>query len=279
MKKIALILMVVGVFVLWGERAFAVTYFHNPSINNEQIAAEYPKELISETEPTPLQDTAHAPEPASFILFLSGITGFLVRFINKSFEKFKRLSDIVLSLIGLTFAMPILGFAAILIKLNSRGPVVYKQNRVGEGGKVFQIYKLRTMDIDAEKGTGAVWSVRNDPRVTTVGKVLRKTHIDEIPQLFNVIIGDMSIVGPRPERPELVRDFKKKICDYEKRLTIKPGITGVAQVWHKYDESLRDVKKKIKYDLLYTKKMGLWLDLRVLAQTAVVVATGKNQDL
>jgi len=284
MKKIALILTIAGFFCILGplfkdNPAFAVTYFHNPSINNEQITAEYPEELVSVTEAAPLPETARAPEPTSFVLFLSGITGFLVRFIHKSFEKFKRLSDIVLSMIGLTIAAPIVAFAAILIKLNSRGPIVYKQNRVGEGGKVFQIYKLRTMNLDAEKGTGAVWSVKNDPRVTDVGKVLRKTHIDEIPQLFNVIKGDMSIVGPRPERPELVRDFRSAIRDYEKRLKVKPGITGVAQVWHKYDESIRDVKKKIKYDLLYTKKMGLWLDLRVLAQTAVVVATGKNQDL
>ncbi len=284
MKKAALILIIflllAGVELFRETRdCLAINYLYNPSINNEQIEAEYPRELISQLGPTPFQHTARAPEPTTFILFLSGITSFLIRFINKSFEKFKRISDIVLSLIGLTVTLPILGFAAILIKLSSRGPIVYRQKRVGKDGKIFKIYKLRTMNRYAEKETGAVWAKRNDTRITSVGSVLRKTHIDEIPQLFNVIKGDMSIVGPRPERPEMVRGLKQLIVDYEKRLLIKPGITGVAQVWHKYDETIRDVKKKIKYDLLYMKKMSLWLDLRVLAQTFVVVAAGKEREL
>lgn len=284
MKKLNLILMFILLLAgveFFSERrdCLAVNYLYNPSINNEQIESEYPRELIFQLDPGPVQNTARAPEPTTLILFLSGITGFLVRFINKSFERFKRVSDIALSLIGLTVTLPVLGFAAILIRLNSKGPIVYRQRRVGKDGKIFKIYKLRTMKRHAEKETGAVWAKRNDPRVTTVGSVLRKTHIDEIPQLFNVIKGDMSIVGPRPERPEMVRDFKNLIIDYEKRLRVKPGITGVAQAWHKYDETLRDVKKKIKYDLLYIKKMCLWLDLRVLAQTLVVVASGKERDL
>ena len=132
------------------------------------------------------------------------------------------------------------------------------------------------MRVDAEKFTGAVWAKENDPRVTAVGKILRKSHIDEIPQLFNVLKGEMSIVGPRPERPEMVCTLKKMILDYEKRLVVKPGITGLAQAIHKYDETVEDVKKKIKYDLLYIRKMCLWTDLRILAQTCAVVVTGKG---
>jgi lipopolysaccharide/colanic/teichoic acid biosynthesis glycosyltransferase len=176
----------------------------------------------------------------------------------------------------MVIASPILLFSTILIKLDSPGPVIYRQKRVGKNGKVFKIFKLRSMRQDAEKGSGAVWAKKNDPRVTVVGKILRKSRIDEIPQLINVLQGDMSIVGPRPERPEMVRDLKNMICDYEKRLIVKPGITGLAQVVHKYDESINDVKKKVKYDLLYIRKKGLWTDLGIMAQTFGVVLTGKG---
>lgn len=220
--------------------------------------------------------TARAPEPTTLILFLGGIAGFFANFVRKSFERFKRCTDILFSIIWLTIASPILVFAAILIKLNSKGPVIYQQERVGRNGKIFKIYKLRTMPVDAEKETGAVWAKEDDPRATSVGRVLRKTHIDEIPQLFNVLKGEMSIVGPRPERPEIVRDLKRIILDYEKRLQVKPGITGIAQVWHKYDASILDVKKKIKYDLLYIRKMCLLVDLGILANTFVLVLTGRE---
>lgn len=228
----------------------------------------------------PAQQTSYVPQATStiyaFILYLSGLITIFVRLIRRNFQKFKRYSDLVLSILGLLIALPVLALTAFLIKLNSKGPVLYKQDRVGKGGTVFKIYKLRTMKADAESGTGAVWAKKNDPRITTMGRLLRKTHIDEIPQLFNVIKGEMSIVGPRPERPEMVRDLKTLILDYEKRLLVKPGITGFAQAWHKYDETLKDVKKKIKYDLLYIKKMCLWVDLRIMAQTFVVVLTGKG---
>ena len=132
------------------------------------------------------------------------------------------------------------------------------------------------MRIDAEEETGAVWAKENDPRITSVGRLLRKTHIDEFPQLLNVLKGQMSIVGPRPERPEIVYDLKTVIRDYEKRLLVKPGITGLAQVWHKYDETIEDVKKKIKYDFLYIRRMCLLVDLRIMANTVVVVLTGRG---
>ena len=132
------------------------------------------------------------------------------------------------------------------------------------------------MFLDAEKNTGAVWAQENDPRITPVGRILRKTHIDEIPQLLNVITGEMSIVGPRPERPEIVKDLKALIHDYENRLSVKPGITGLAQVKHKYDETIEDVKKKIKYDLLYIRKMCWLVEMRIIAQTFIVALTGKG---
>lgn len=255
------------------EIIFAVTYSDHPMVSSEHINTDYTPETVSSA---PNQQKSHAPELSSLFLILSGIGGMILRFAQKSFERFKRASDILLAILGLTFSSPILLFSMILIKLNSRGPVLYKQNRVGKNGQIFKIYKLRTMCVGAEKETGAIWAKEDDPRITSVGKVLRKAHIDEIPQLLNVLKGEMSIVGPRPERPEIVRDLKTLIRDYEKRLQIKPGITGIAQVWHKYDETIEDVKKKIKYDLLYIRKMCSLVDLRILAQTFLVVLTGRR---
>jgi lipopolysaccharide/colanic/teichoic acid biosynthesis glycosyltransferase len=166
--------------------------------------------------------------------------------------------------------------ATVLIKLTSKGPVLYKQTRVGKDGELFEIYKFRTMKVDAEKYSGPVWAQENDPRLIPVGKFLRKTHIDEIPQFINVLKGEMSFIGPRPERPMFVDKFKTQICDYEKRLQIKPGITGLAQVFHRYDETIVDVKKKIKYDLLYIRRMCLWTDIRIVFRTFRVVLTGEG---
>lgn len=221
-------------------------------------------------------ETGRAPEPSTFMLLLSGIIGIVVRFVRRSFDALKRTVDVALSLFAILAASPILVLVAALIKLTSRGPIIYKQNRVGMNGTVFKIYKLRTMKVDAESETGAVWARKNDPRVTALGFLLRKSHIDEIPQLFNVLKGEMSIVGPRPERPEMVRDFKALIRDYEKRLQVKPGITGIAQVWHKYDETIEDVKKKVKYDLLYIKKRCFWVDTRIMLRTCITVMSGEN---
>jgi len=252
---------------------FAVTYFDNPKINSQEIKLDYANE---ESAPAKSPEKSRAPEPSTLFLILSGSVGIIVRFARRSFERFKRALDLFLSVLGLFITSPIIFIGAVLIKLTSPGPVFYKQNRVGKNGEVFEIYKLRTMQVDAEKSMGAVWAKENDPRITPVGRVLRKSHIDEIPQLLNVLRGQMSIVGPRPERPEMVRDLRVLIRDYEKRLQIKPGITGLAQVWHKYDETIEDVKKKIKFDLLYIKRMCLLVDLRILANTIVVVLTGRG---
>lgn len=220
---------------------------------------------------------AMAPEPGSIALISAGgIVGWLIRFTRRRFQEFKRFFDIAVSAISLIIASPIIALAAVFIKAVSPGPAFFKQQRVGFGGKVFDIYKLRTMKVDAEKDTGAVWAKENDPRLIKFGKLIRKTHIDELPQLYNVLIGDMSIVGPRPERPEIVEKLKLAVIDYEKRLRVKPGITGLAQVWHKYDETIQDVKKKIKYDLLYIREMCLMVDLRILARTFFVVMTGRG---
>lgn len=254
---------------------FAVTYFDPPKTQTEALNISG-NLLLEEKDADIPVEKSHAPEPTTMFLFLGGVGGILLRFAQRSFEKFKRVSDMFLSVLGLTVFLPILGISAVFIKLTSRGPVIYKQDRVGRNGRIFKIYKLRTMRVDAEKETGPVWAKEDDPRVTPVGRFLRKTHIDEIPQLLNVVKGQMSIVGPRPERPEMVRDLKELVLDYEKRLAVKPGITGLAQIWHKYDETLGDVKKKIKYDILYIKKMCLLVDLRIMANTFIVALSGKG---
>jgi len=214
------------------------------------------------------------PEPNTLALFSSGLLTMLIAFFRRTYALTKRSIDIFGSVIALILFSPILLLTAVLIKLTSRGPVFYNQTRVGKNGEHFEIYKFRTMKVDAEKGTGPVWASKNDSRLIPAGKFIRKTHIDEIPQFINVIKGDMSIIGPRPERPVFVEQFKKDISDYSKRLEIKPGITGLAQVWHRYDETIDDVRKKIKYDILYIKKMCFWTDLRILARTVRVVITG-----
>ena len=281
MKKVLIFLVLIVVvltteYLFFSKSVFAITLFKNPLTKYEELQSQ----TLPQPEPEitqPLNNVGRAPEPATLILLLlGGITSFIVRFVSQSFIKFKRYMDILLATFGVLISSPVLIFVAILIKLTSRGSVIYKQDRVGENGEIFKIFKLRTMRVDAEKGTGAVWAKKNDPRITVLGRILRKTHIDEIPQLLNVLRGEMSIVGPRPERPEMVRDFKSLILDYEKRLQVKPGITGLAQVWHKYDETIADVKKKIKYDLLYIRKMCLLTDLTIMANTFVMVLTGRS---
>ena len=259
---------------LRNEVTFAVNYLNNPKIDYEKVPESQSIHPVAE-QPVHRQKS-HAPEPSTLLLFISGLCTMVARFIRKNFERAKTIFDSAFGLCGLLISLPIIAYAAILIKLTSKGPVIYKQERIGKDGKIFTIYKLRTMRADAEKGTGAVWAKANDPRITSVGRVLRKTRIDELPQLFNILKGDMSLIGPRPERPEIVQTLKTVINDYEKRLSIKPGITGLAQIFHKYDETIEDVKQKIKYDMLYIRKMCALTDLRIFAQTFVVVATGKG---
>jgi exopolysaccharide biosynthesis polyprenyl glycosylphosphotransferase len=195
-----------------------------------------------------------------------------------SWEKFtKRTFDLVVSLLILLVTAPVFIILVALIKITSRGPAVFKQERVGLYGESFTIYKFRTMFEDAEKRSGPVWAKENDPRITPLGFWLRKLRLDEIPQLFNVLKGEMSLVGPRPERPFFVNQFKKEIPLYSRRLRVRPGITGWAQVKWKYDESFEDVKEKTKYDLFYVENMSLRMDFKILFNTIFTVIAGKGQ--
>ncbi|MCZ7610585.1 MAG: sugar transferase [Ignavibacterium sp.] len=191
-------------------------------------------------------------------------------------KKLKRVIDLIISLLILVLSAPITILTAIAIKIDSKGPVLFKQERLGQNGKPFNVLKFRSMIQDAEKYTGPVWSQKDDPRVTRMGKFVRKVRIDEIPQMFNVLKGEMSLVGPRPERAYFVEKLSKEIPYYKRRLKVRPGITGWAQIKHKYDESIEDVKIKIKYDLFYIENMSLRMDFKILLRTVFVVLFGKG---
>jgi len=183
----------------------------------------------------------------------------------------KRTFDIILSLISLIILAPILSFIAITIKIDSPGSVFYKQKRIGLREKKYILYKFRSMIIDAERHTGPVWASHADRRITRIGKVLRPLRFDELPQLINVLKGEMSFVGPRPERPHFVDIFKNKIPLYSLRFCVHPGITGLAQVKHPYDTSIDDVKKKLEYDLKYINGLTWQLDLKIFLKTVLTV--------
>ena len=159
--------------------------------------------------------------------------------------------------------------AMLLVRLSSRGPAIYTQRRLGLGGKVFTIYKIRTMYQDSERHSGATWSLPGDPRVTPVGRVLRFTHLDELPQLINVLLGEMSLVGPRPERPEFLPKLERALPDYRRRLAVRPGVTGLAQVQQPPDSDLGSVRRKLNYDLYYADHITLWLDVRIVLATGL----------
>ena len=180
----------------------------------------------------------------------------------------KRLIDILVSSLALLLFLPLILLVIILIKIESRGPVLFEQERVGKDGRIFSLYKFRSMAKDAEKDTGPVMAGSDDKRITKLGRRLRKTRLDEIPQLINVLKGDMSLVGPRPERPFFVERFKKQIPGYVQRLQVRPGITGLAQVHSTYDISPRS---KLRYDLLYVRKHSLFLDMEIILRTIGVI--------
>lgn len=184
---------------------------------------------------------------------------------------YKRTASIGISIFGLVATLPLVPFIVLAIKFTSRGPFLYRQCRVGKEGVLFNCYKFRTMRADAEADTGATWAQDDDPRITKVGKFLRKTRLDEIPQLWNVLKGDMSLVGPRPERPEFTEYLSREIPNYQLRQTVRPGITGWAQIRYKYASSLEDAREKLRYDLFYIKNMSIGLDLLILLQTVKVI--------
>jgi exopolysaccharide biosynthesis polyprenyl glycosylphosphotransferase len=191
-------------------------------------------------------------------------------------KKIKRVLDIVISLFILIITLPVCLVTAIAIKLDSKGPVFFRQERCGLNGKSFTIVKFRSMVENAEEMSGPVWSQKDDPRITRVGKLIRKVRIDEIPQMINVLKGEMSIVGPRPERPFFVNMLAEEIPYYKRRLRVRPGITGWAQVKHKYDESVEDVKVKLRYDLFYIENMSLRMDFKIILRTIYVILFGKG---
>ncbi len=212
-------------------------------------------------------------------------------------SRLQRAANIAIATLGLLLTAPLLVVIAIAIKVTSPGPVFYRQARIGMdrrsgrrgsggtgagesyerkrvrdlGGAPFRIYKFRTMKVDAERESGAVWAQERDPRVTTVGRVLRQFRLDELPQLINVIRGDMNIVGPRPERPAIFADMRGKIENYSVRQRTRPGITGLAQINQSYDSSVDDVRKKVEYDLEYIARRGLFEDLRIMLKTIPVI--------
>ncbi|MGI9420456.1 MAG: TIGR03013 family XrtA/PEP-CTERM system glycosyltransferase [Geminicoccaceae bacterium] len=186
----------------------------------------------------------------------------------------KRVTDLVYSAIILTAALPLLPLIALLVKLDSPGPILYRQERVGLDGRPFEIYKFRSMRADAESDGKARWASDRDDRITRFGQFLRQSRLDELPQLFNVLKGDMSMVGPRPERPEFIEELAAAMPLYQKRHTVRPGITGWAQINYPYGASIEDAREKLEYDLYYVKDYSLFLDLVIMVQTARIAFGG-----
>ncbi len=190
-----------------------------------------------------------------------------------TFDKIKRLMDIILSIIGLIITLPFYPLIYLLIKIDSRGSLFYTQNRMGILGEKFTIIKFRSMVKDAEKN-GAEWAQTNDPRITSVGKFIRKTRLDELPQLFNVLWGEMSFIGPRPERPEFIEQLEQEIPFYKQRLLVKPGLSGWAQVNYKYSSDVEGALEKLQFDLFYVKNRSLFIDLTIILKTINIVLRG-----
>ncbi|MCI0458957.1 MAG: sugar transferase [Gemmataceae bacterium] len=181
----------------------------------------------------------------------------------------KAVGDWLCALMLLALTAPLILLAVLAVKLTSRGPVFYSQTRLGRNGRPYAIYKIRTMYHNCERQSGACWSVAGDPRVTPVGRFLRATHLDELPQLWNVLRGEMSLVGPRPERPEFVPELEKAVPRYRERMRLRPGVTGLAQIQLPPDVDVTSVRRKLAHDLYYAEHMGFWLDLRILLSTAL----------
>lgn len=205
----------------------------------------------------------------------------------------RRSVNVFAASLGLALSSPLLAVVAAAVKFTSPGPIIYSQVRIGQdrrrragsglqrrahdlGGRPFRIYKFRTMRVDAEKMSGAVWASKDDPRVTRIGTFLRKYRLDELPQLINVLKGDMNVVGPRPERPAIFQDLSRKIPDYELRQLARPGITGLAQISQSYDTDLEGVRRKVGYDLRYVSRESVFEDMRIMVKTVPVVLFGRG---
>ena len=207
------------------------------------------------------------PEPVTMVAVGSGLVGLGAHLARRYFEMAKEVVDIVLGSIAFVLSLPIVAFCAVVVKLSSRGPAFLVQVRVGKGGKPFKMYKLRTMHINAECASGATWAQDRDPRVIRSCRWMRRSHLDELPQLVNVIRGEMSLVGPRPERPEILAELKKAYPNIHNRLAVRPGITGLAQVRNGYDTSVEAFRKKLEADMEYIERRHWGLELRIMAET------------
>jgi lipopolysaccharide/colanic/teichoic acid biosynthesis glycosyltransferase len=208
---------------------------------------------------------------------------------SRSQEWMRRGLNLTIALVAVVILLPVILLIGLLVRVSSRGPVLYTQTRVGLdrrklarnsnnhrrernlGGQPFTIYKFRTMRVDAEHQSGAVWAQQQDPRVTPIGRLLRQYRLDELPQLFNVLKGEMNIVGPRPERPTIFAELREHIAEYPLRQRAKPGITGLAQINHHYDRSLEDVRTKVHYDLEYIRRQSVTEDFRIMVKTVPVI--------
>lgn len=292
----------------------------NPTLSYTEINLISPKlEVLHKKEINNFRDTIAFYFKdyflSTFCLFMYAVTylvfpkektqkGLGAYYLDKTEKLLKRIIDIGGSVAGIILFLPLFFIIGMLIKLDSYGPVFFKQERVGMNrrkknrrvlgirvsseerkterrgkdgfGKPFYLYKFRTMVVDAEKGCGPIWAKQGDPRITQVGKVLRKTRMDELPQLLNVLKGEMSLVGPRPERYHFVKDFTNRVDGYHYRLKVKPGITGLAQVENGYDSSIDDVKLKVYHDLNYIREWSILKDFVIMLKTILVVALGKG---
>ena len=195
---------------------------------------------------------------------------------SKWIDLLKRVLDLAAGMIGLAASMPIMIVVSLVVRLESKGPIIFRQTRVGRMGKCFEVLKFRSMNVDAEKSNGAQWASENDPRVTRIGRFLRKYRLDELPQFVNVIRGEMSFVGPRPERPCFVEELRKTIPYYDERHSVRPGVTGWAQVQYAYGASIEDAFNKLEYDLFYWQNMSLTFDLAIIFQTIRIVIGGRG---
>jgi sugar transferase (PEP-CTERM system associated) len=208
--------------------------------------------------------------PTNWFIFSEGFRR------TRSIAVFKRILDLAVSLAGLFLSAPIMALTALAVKLDSPGSVLFRQTRVGLAGRPFEVLKFRSMRADAEAVSGAQWAQKDDPRVTRIGKHLRKFRLDELPQFINVIRGDMSFVGPRPERPEFVTQLREQIPYYDERHTVRPGITGWAQVCYPYGASVEDALRKLEYDLFYLKGMSVFFDAAIVFKTVQIVLFGRG---
>lgn len=207
------------------------------------------------------------PEPVTIVGVSAGVLALTSHLARRYFEVAKEVVDIVLGFLALVLFLPLLAVCALIIKVSSRGPVLYKQTRLGKDGKPFEMYKLRTMYTDAEMASGAVWASKDDPRVVPPCRWMRVSHVDELPQLLNVIRGDMSLVGPRPERPAIMAKLEKAYPEARKRLAVRPGITGLAQIRNGYDTTVDAYRLKLKADLEYIERRSWSVELGILAST------------